>query len=681
LTPQKARDRWMIRAGEIDRAIVAESARWGDERQSIPHTRNIDWMNEQNRLLTQWFPYRSDVLVDLLRKNNLYPSLDAPVFNVDGAYQHGGFISENSDLTITLPANTGGQNLPVGVAIYYTTDRSDPRLSGGAINTSSARNYAGAIRLAKSTDLKARTYDSNTRTWSALTEAAFAFGNVRDNLRITEIMYHPEAAPNGRADAEFIELRNIGEEPLDLDLVRFTKGIDFVFGAQTLLPGASVIVVKNEQVFQQYYPHFAGMIAGVYSGHLADEGERIRLEDAIGNTILDFTYKDGWQGITDGGGFALTVIDPALTPADKWGLKRVWRASVYTGGSPGVDDGGILPNPGDLVINEVLAHSHAQAPDWIELHNTTNHDIDLDGWFLSDSKTDEASRMKYKIHDVRIPGGGFAVFREDLHFNNPGDSGCRVPFGLSENGEMVCLSSPVDGDGRLTGYQCNAIFGASLTNVAFGRYRTSTGDYDFVPMTENTPGASFEGAPNTAPKVGPVVISEIMYHPDWPNNSPFNNDDFEYIELLNISDVTITLENNGIPWRFTQGIDFVFPPSTKLNPGGRIIVAAHPEAFSWRYPFVAPSMIVGPFEDGTRLNNGGEAIELSMLGDSSDGIQYYIRADYIRYSDGNHDVDYDGHDPWPADADGKGKSLTLPIPARYGNDPMSWQASPPSPGF
>ena len=72
-----------------------------------------------------------------------------------------------------------------------------------------------------------------------------------------------------------------------------------------------------------------------------------------------------------------------------------------------------------------------------------------------------------------------------------------MPFALSETGEKVVLSS-AEAD-VLTGYQDVEDFGASETGVAFGRYRKSTATYNFVPMSENTPGwANATGFPSVA---------------------------------------------------------------------------------------------------------------------------------------------------------------------------------------
>jgi hypothetical protein len=63
LTPVAAAARWESRATQIERAIVGESARWGDADREPPYTRDVEWEAERRRLLTEYFPYRTDVLI------------------------------------------------------------------------------------------------------------------------------------------------------------------------------------------------------------------------------------------------------------------------------------------------------------------------------------------------------------------------------------------------------------------------------------------------------------------------------------------------------------------------------------------------------------------------------------------------------------------------------------------
>jgi hypothetical protein len=531
-----------------------------------------------------------------------------------------------------------------------------------------ATQYSGPITLTASTNVKARTLSGST--WSALSETVFAVGPVAENLRITEVMFHPQAAADANdPNEEFIELTNIGTETINLNLVRFTEGIDFTFPSIELAPAEHTVVVQDRSTFESRYGRRPN-VAGQYSGRLDNAGERIRLEDAAGQTILDFSYKDDWRSITDGKGFSLTFIDPVNPNMGSWDQKNAWRASAYAGGSPGRDDDGIVPNPGAVVINEVLAHSHADDSDWIELYNTTGTPINVGGWFLSDS---QGNLLKYQIRDGTTMGPfAYLVFRQDRHFGNANAVGCYEPFALSENGESLYLSSAQNG--VLTGYREVEDFGASATGTSFGRYyKASTNSYDFVAMAQNTPGFA-----NTESKTGPIVIYEIMYHPDWPVGGSYTNEQYEYIELLNISGAPVTLYdyNAGEPWKFTDGIEFSFPdnPPATIPAGGCLLVVQDPAAFLWRYPSVPPEQIFGPY-DG-KLNNAGESLELSTPGDvDEDGIRHYICVDRIDYSDGSGPADL-----WPAEADGRGRSLARRVAAGYGNDPANWQSAAPTPG-
>jgi hypothetical protein len=499
----------------------------------------------------------------------LYPTIDPPTFN-----QRGGHVAAGFGLTMTNPNGVG--------TVYYTLDGSDPRqaVTGNPVGTV----YGGTIILNESRQVKARVFDDPN--WSALNEVVFAVGPVADNLRITEIMYHPQDTndPND-PNTEFIELKNVGAES---NLVRFTDGVDFTFPSVALGTGQYVVAVRSLDAFNARYPSFPGTIAGEYVGSLNNGGEQIRLEDAIGTVILDFEYRDGWRSITDGGGYSLTIINPNSADTNDWGQKDSWRPSIYAGGSPGADDSGILPNPGAVVINEVLAHSHGGVPDWIELYNTTGGAIDLSGWFLSDS---DSNVMKYEIAAGTVLGSDqYLVLYEDVNFGDQNDPGCHIPFALSENGETACLWSTIDSN--LTGYREVEDFRASDTNVSIGRhYKASTDNYNFVALESSTPGTA-----NAGPKVGPIAISEIMYHPPWPPNSPYDNQKYEYMELVNItgSDVVLYDYNEQEPWKFTDGIDFTFPsePPFTLPAGGSVLVVKDPEAFAWLYPSV-PAWRIG----------------------------------------------------------------------------------------
>jgi len=579
-----------------------------------------------------------------------------------------------------------GQNILAIHGLNYLANSSDFLISAELVGVKfippdeidispSAFLYSEPIAISNSTKVKARVRDAGI--WSALNEATFAVGPVSDNLRITEIMYNPAPSIDSNdPNEEFIELTNIGSETINLNLVKFTNGVDFTFPDIQLAPGEYVLVVEDIEAFETVYG--SGLnVAGQYTGRLNNNGEKICLEDAIGQIIHEFSYSDNWRWLTDNQGFSLTIIDSDNPDSNSWSEKDSWRPSAYIGGSPGEDDSGIVPDPGAIVINEVLSHSHAAASDWIELYNTTGSSINIGGWYLSDSDT---NLTKYKIASgTTIAAGDYKVFYENLHFNNPGDPGSNEGFALSEDGDSVYLNS-AEGN-TLTGYRQVEDFGASQTDVSFGRYyKESTDNYNFVSMSEKT-----EGSANSYPLVGPVVISEIMYNPswpDWPMYGSYTNDQYEYIELYNISDAPVTLcDVNNVPWKFTEGIDFTFPSNVPVTipTGGYLLIVRHVEAFTWRYPEVSADKILGPY-DG-KLNNAGDRVELGMPGDlDAFGKLQYIRVDRVEYSDGLHPEDCPGNvDLWPVEADGGGESLTRVVLSEYGNDPVNWIADTPSP--
>jgi len=478
---------------------------------------------------------------------------------------------------------------------------------------------------------------------------------LSNHLRITEVMYHPAPPPAGSPfndeDFEFIELKNIGDEPLDLEGIRITEEVDFTFPAITLEPGQYVLVVSNLAAFQSRYDTSGMTIAGEFTGHLRNSEGELELNSALGDEILELEYKDGWYPITDGDGFSLVVVDER-GPAHDLDERRAWRASAWPGGSPGADDPGYAP--GSVVINEILTHTDlSPVGDWIELHNTTDSPIDISGWFISDDPTDLA---KFRIPDGTVlAADGYVVFNEFEHFGpseNP-----ETGFGFSELGESACLTAAAP-DGTLGGYRERVDFGAADQEVTFGRYRISTGDIHFVSLSASTPAAQ-----NAGPLVGPVVFNEIMYNP------PGGGD--EFIELLNITDQTVPLydpDNPANTWSIGDGVEFTFPEGVDLAPGELVLVVGiEPDAFRSAYGVPAGVRIFGPWSGA--LDNKGEAVELYMPGDPEPGgFVPQILVERVRYND---------KAPWPEEADGDGAALARAVPAEYGNDPANWRPSIP----
>lgn len=499
---------------------------------------------------------------------------------------------------------------------------------------------------------------------------------AQNGLRITEIMYHPVAAPSGSSyvtdDFEYIELKNVGSTTVPLAGIRFVNGITFDFTGSTipsLAPGETVLIVKNSAAFASRYGT-GKRIAGEYTGVLSDAGERLTLVDARTETVLDFSYNNSWYPLADGVGFSLVIADEKAS-WDTWGLKTSWRASGTVAGSPGQDD----PAPtifAPVVINEILTNSKINSEDAVEILNPGTTSVDLSHWYLTD---DFNTPQKYQIPNNTVLDPGAYLLIPESKFN----TGASGSFALRASGDQVYLFS-ANAKGDLTGYVTGYEFGGSLGEVTMGRYTNSIGEVFFVPQIDNTLGKA-----NGNPRVGPVVFSEIMYHP-LENPDGTDAAQQEYVELINITEQAVPLFDPGSPtntWRVTGGISFNFPTNITLAAHERVLLVnfnptKSPEAkaaFLARYNLnigagTTPRLF-GPY--GGQLNNSSDDLALYQPdAPSLEGSIPFALADWVHYG---------SIAPWPSLADGFGTSLHRVANSAFGNDPANWIAAKPSPGY
>ena len=472
------------------------------------------------------------------------------------------------------------------------------------------------------------------------------------DLLVTEIMYHPPA--NGAIDGdefEFLELKNAGASSLDLGGAYFTNGVTYAFPAGTVLsPGQFYVLASNAARFNSTYP---GVVADAnYIGRLSNGGENVRLVDAVGTTIFSVSYLDRspWPATPDGEGFSLAPVNPnSNVDLDD---SANWRASSAIGGSPGSDD----PSPTfDTVwITEVLTHTDLPLVDAIELHNPTGNNVNVGNWFLTDERN---TPIKFRIApDTVIPAGGYRVFTE-ADFNTTPGSG--LSFSLSSHGEQVYLFA-ADSNGNLLGFSDGFNFRAAENGVTFGRHTTSIGEVQYPAQVSRSLGIA-----NLGPRVGPVVINEIRYHP--------TNGKAEFIELKNITSNPVPLYDPSFPinrWRL-NGVGFDFPEGIEISANGLIVVSGNdPNIFRTSNSIGQEVQVLGPFLG--LLQDSGERLQLERpdtpdVGSAGEVIVPYIVVDEVRYND---------KAPWPVNADGSGPSLERIQFSVYGNDPVNWRASP-----
>jgi hypothetical protein len=330
MTPEKAAALFLSRAKEIEMAIIAESARWGDTYLNPIGTKAL-WQSAINDIVNNYFPRRTNIVLNQLKSASIYSPIDPPVF-----------MNGNEEiLTRTLQVEPGyklrllNQNSTKGT-IQYTIDGRDPRAIGGSI-AASTKDGGDEVEVTvnATTVVKARVQDG--ATWSALHEIIlFADDNASD-LKITEIHYHPlDGDSVDGSEYEFVELKNIGAAPINLSQAHFVDGITYTFPSGTIIdPNKFIVLASNRQEFNNRYRFLP---FGEYSGQLDNGGERITLLNAEGDTIFAVRYNDRapWPESPDSLGYSLVTKE--VNPTGDLNDPSNWRASYAIHGSPGRDD-------------------------------------------------------------------------------------------------------------------------------------------------------------------------------------------------------------------------------------------------------------------------------------------------------------------------------------------------------
>jgi hypothetical protein len=573
-----------------------------------------------------------------------------------------GGADENTWYEYSIPVSSlhNGTNV-LAVEIHQHAATSSDISFDLKLEATRTTSSAPSIVLNQSTRLLARVL--NASEWSPLRDALFSIPTPisTNNLILSELHYHPtpptatELAINpawSSADFEFLELHNTSVYLLDLGGLEFISGITLTFPTPCLLqPNERIVVVRNLEAFQTRYGT-GRRIAGEYIGKLSDSGEHLRLQTAAGATIFDFSYSDNFTDFADGLGPAMVFLGGIYSE------KENWRDSTYLGGTPA--QAPVAPKH-DLIINEVLTHTDLPQSDSIEILNTSTNPINIGGWWLSDSSSNP---QKFALPaGLVLQPSEYAVFNEDDFNPNPLNPAPN-DFSLSgAHGDEVWLYE-ADTSGKPVRIADTVSFPAAPNGESFGRCPNATGD--LYPMKSLTLGAE-----NSAPRVGPIILSEIMY--DYPGDT---NGLLEFVEIYNPAPTNRPLDH----WQLLKGINFAFPNGILLPATGTVVLVnfdpqTDPTAlanFRAAYNIGTEVPLYGPFSG--RLDNNGETLRLSSPdAPPTDDPTFYpaLIEDETRYAI---------TPPWPQTPAGGGDSLNRLNPEQWGYDPLGWYASAPTPG-
>jgi hypothetical protein len=202
-----------------------------------------------------------------------------------------------------------------------------------------------------------------------------------------------------------------------------------------------------------------------------------------------------------------------------------------------------------------------------------------------------------------------------------------------------------------------------------------------VPLRETT-----WGQPNSAPRVGELIISEIHNRPlDPDGEGSLRVRNFEFVEVFNTTEEAIDLTG----WQLTGDVAFDFPDGTVIQPGqARLIVGFSPTdvtkstVFQFTLGVTGNDPLLGPLfdpmnrRDTTGVLDDEEAlVQLVRPGDPAadepDGMIPAVVVDQVSYQ---------SEAPWPGRPAGTGHSLTRTRPEDFGPLAISWKGAAPTPG-
>lgn len=547
LTPANTIARWEKYAVTIDKAIIAESARWGDHRASTPYDRD-DWLAEQNRLYNSYFPARTNNVINQLKNANLYPSVGSPAFAINGQTSEGGFVGGNNQLS--LNGETG--------SIYYTLDGTDPLLPDGTISPVALPIFSGVATES------IFPFESDQWRYQASSEALSSSNVVRTNSTSgydSNDWKHPQFNDSiwdigqgligGRTATSISAARantviNIGTLGNGYSTVYFRKNFEITDASEVTSIGLSIIrddgvvvYLNGKEIFRE------NMAAGVityenFALGNADEADILESEIPLapgdlleGTNVLAVELHNASANSSDlGMDVALTLSRPAGEPIINLPDSALItaRLKVEDEWSAPVSGTFLLEQPAtasNLVISEVNYHPReatlleklAVAPldlenkdlfEFIELTNTGVNAINLAGLTFTDGVS-----LSLPPHAI-APGERALIVREENAFlSRYGQSLSSLIAGSFEGG--------LDNDGEsLTLLDSSGSVISSFTfNDAGSWPARPDGDgsslelLDFSGNMSNpdnwAPSVAFHGSPGTNGPISDrrVVINEV----------------------------------------------------------------------------------------------------------------------------------------------------------------------------
>lgn len=673
LTPEASIARYQGLATMIDRAIIGESARWGSVRFSTPRMRDPHWVNERDRILNTYLPYRTEILLDQLKQSNLYPEIPAPDFN-----RHGGHVDAGFQLEMKAEGDAM-ESVPL-IAIddawrYEQSGRALPASWRGRDYDDSGWPSGRALLYVESANLPA---PKNTQLLLGQTTYYFRknFEVVRDfdpaeaqlSMRtiiddgavfyLNGVEIYRLGMPSGAISHTTFASRLIGtadwEGPFDLPISALRPGeniiavevhqvnansSDIVFGIELDLrvptqsdePGLPIYFTLNGED-----PRLPG---GALNPSAIRYTEPIFVNDSIPARARTFVGNE-WSALNE------AVFTVRQSPTEQIARLRSWLRVTELMYDPPEGDPYEFVELHNAHPSESLSLAGVAFTDGVQYSFPPEAIIPAGGYILVHGAKPGAEQNAFRSH-YRLDGSATLFGPYSGRFSNSGES---VALTLTTTGQTIIAFTysddrgwPPEADGS----------GHSLvpTEIAMPHQRDGSLDYPGNWRASAHIGGS-PGARDPEPQKT-LVINEFEAF----------SDESDWIEILNTADETINLSGlylsesrkNPAKWRL---------PTGSLEPGERIVFTQEEH-----------------FSDAFGLGRKGEEILLSYLSGVS-GVDRVI--DSVRFAAQEQSL---SKGRWP---DGEGGWLLMPpTPGETNQAPapriviseLNYHPRPPLPGL
>jgi hypothetical protein len=459
------------------------------------------------------------------------------------------------------------------------------------------------------------------------------------DIIITEIF--PDPNPKiGLPEAEFVEVYNRSNNPIDLNHWKLTDGSSAgVLQSKIILPNNYAILTTA--AIASEFNTFGKTVIVANFPTLNNGGDLVLIKDNNDNIIDSVRYAVGWFKDDDKqqGGWTLELKDPENTCL----VDDNWKASVApTGGTPGrqnsvyeniIDTEGptlleaqaVKANIVRLTFNEKLSNelpsianvvfNPACIVDSIKFSNSSLKELDM---YLKDSIEDKKT-YHVTIKDISDCAGNFSTELLSAYLNLDtippsiesldvlSTTEIQIVFSeklIKENAETIehfhlknlnenPIKATLSDDGKLVTLTFEKGFGNGIEENLI-----VTNLYDInnnVLLKLEQAFLFFEALPT---KSKDIIITEIFSDPTPSVGLP----EAEFIEIYNRSGNPVNLKG----WRLTDGSSVAIFPSKILLPAEYIIVSSA----STTATFASLGKAVGVLNFPT-LNNSGDAIVLT----------------------------------------------------------------------